>query len=101
MPRPSDPIRSYFNKLSAVENKLQSMWLDVIGVIGANPSSFKINPSRVDKIKSYPGPADTAAVKRFLGMTGYVRKFIKDYAQLVKPLTKLTEKGVQFIWSNE
>jgi hypothetical protein len=35
-------------------------------------------------------------VWHMLGILGYQRPFIKGYAQLAKPLTKLTCKGVPF-----
>ena len=40
-------------------------------------------------------------VKSFLGMASYIRKFIKGYAKIAKPLTELTESGKKFEWTNE
>ena len=34
-------------------------------------------------------------------MAGYYRKFVKGFSSIVKPLTRLTGKGVPFIWSKE
>ena len=31
----------------------------------------------------------------------FYRKFIKDYSQLILPLTQLTKKGQSFVWTKE
>lgn len=39
-----------------------------------------------------PIPKTTKEIKSFLGITGYYRKFIKDYAKIVQPITKRLKK---------
>src|SRR5579883_785344 len=41
------------------------------------------------------------AIRRFLGLTGYYRKFIKDYADISSPLSNLTRKGIPFVWTEK
>ncbi len=36
-----------------------------------------------------------------MGLSGYYRKFIVDYAKLAAPLNYLTKKNVPFVWSEE
>ena len=38
-------------------------------------------------------------VHAFLGLVGYYRKFIKDFAKIAKPLTFLTQQQVKFEWT--
>lgn len=38
-------------------------------------------------------PTTQKQIKSFLGITGYYRKFIKDYARIAKPLTQCLKKG--------
>lgn len=48
-----------------------------------------------DKIKSvldFPIPKTTTEIKSFLGLVGYYRRFIPDFARLTKPLTNCLKK---------
>ena len=44
-------------------------------------------------------PTTVRQVRRFLGMVGFYRKFIADFASLAVPLTELTKDSVKFIWN--
>lgn len=52
----------------------------------------KPNPDKVIAIKKYPLPKNSKQLKGFLGLLGYYRRFIKDFARLTKPLTKCLKK---------
>ena len=54
--------------------------------------------SHVKKIKDWPPCQDLTQARGFLGVTGLVRMFIKDYALIAHPLTKLTRKSQDFEW---
>jgi hypothetical protein len=40
-------------------------------------------------------------IRSFLGLAGYYRRFIKGFSQIAIPLTKLTRKGVPFVWDTK
>lgn len=52
----------------------------------------KPNPSKIAAIEKYPLPKTTTEIKRFLGLLGYYRKFIPNFAKLTKPLTQCLKK---------
>jgi hypothetical protein len=63
---------------------------------GILPDSSKFN-----SIKKYPIPHDGDAVKRFVAMSNYYRKFIPNFAIICQPLNKLTRKNSIFSWTDE
>lgn len=58
----------------------------------------KPNPNKVAAIKEFPIPTNTKEIKSFLGLSGYYRRFIPDYAKVSKPLTTLLKKDIPFIF---
>ena len=56
---------------------------------------------KVKAVKEWPVPKSVKAVRSFLGLTGYYRRFVKDYAAVASPLIALTQKAVTFKWGDE
>ena len=52
----------------------------------------------MEAIKQAEAPTSVSDVRSLLGMTNYVSRFIRDYANIVAPLHDLTHKGVEFKW---
>lgn len=52
----------------------------------------KANPKKIEAVKNYPIPKTQTQIKGFLGLSGFYRKFIKDYAAIAKPLTSCLKK---------
>ena len=59
----------------------------VVSGEGIRPS-----PSKVEAIQGMKLPANISELRGFLGMTGWFRKFIPNYARIALPLTQLTKK---------
>lgn len=57
------------------------------------PEGVKPNPDKIKAIMNYPIPSTTTEIKSFLGLLGYYRKFIRDFAKITKPMTMCLRKG--------
>ena len=71
--------------------------LEYLGyIIGKNGVSA--SPGNVAKISEFPIPKNRKEVQRFLGLTNFNRRFIKNYAEVTAPLSVLTSSKVNFRW---
>lgn len=68
----------------------------VIGRNGTSPSE-----RNVEKVKNFPACSDVSELKSFLGLSSFMRKYMPNYSSEVACLTKLTRKGVPFVWDSE
>ena len=59
------------------------------------------DPDKIKKVATWPTPNSTKEVQSFLGFASYYRRFIQDFAEIAKPLHRLTERGVPFKWTAE
>ena len=59
------------------------------------------DPKKVSAVAAWETPKRVKDVRAFLGLTGYYRRFIKDYGKIAKPLHHLTEKDQTFNWTTE
>ena len=48
-----------------------------------------------------PAPWSVKEVKQFLGLAGYYCKFVPQFSDFSKPLTRLTRKDILFKWTKE
>jgi transposase InsO family protein len=58
-----------------------------------------MNADKITAITSWPAPTSLKDLQSFLGFTNFYRRFIKNYADIIKPLTKLLKKKTIFAWT--
>jgi len=56
---------------------------------------------KIKSVVNFPQPKNQRELKGFLGLTGFYRKFIKNYSQIAKPLTALLKNDVVFLWNDK
>ena len=64
-------------------------------------NGIEVDPEKVEKIKAMEAPSNVRKVRRFLGMAGYYRNFIYQFAKIADPLTSITGKKERYKWSNQ
>lgn len=96
-----DSLNKILNRLRESNLKIQidkckffSKETEYLGHI-LTPEGLKPNPQKIENIIELKLPHTQKQIKAFLGMTGYYRKFIKDYAKVAQPLTKFLKKDVK------
>ena len=66
-----------------------------------SPEGVQPTTEKIDAILHWAAPRKLTEVRSFLGLTGYYRRFIRDYSAIAQPLTRLTKKDVPFEWGPE
>jgi len=59
-------------------------------VIG--PNGIEMEAEKVEGVLGWPKPKNMKDVRKFLGLANYYRRFIKDFAQVARPMNMLTRK---------
>ena len=64
------------------------------------------DPDKISAVKNWPVPKSKRDVRGFLGLTGYYRRFVRNYSKIAAPLFALTggkrgSKDPPFEWSPE
>jgi hypothetical protein len=58
------------------------------------------NKAKIAAVQNWPEPSNVTQLRSFLGLTGYYRRFIKDYGSTCRPLFNCLKKD-GFLWGDE
>jgi len=74
-----------------------------IGFLGVviGPSRIEMEKEKVDGVLSWPEPRNVKDIRKFLGLTNYYQRFIKNFAQVARPMNVLMRKDVKWRWKGE
>ncbi|CAF1183413.1 unnamed protein product [Didymodactylos carnosus] len=61
------------------------------------------DPEKLKAVRDFPVPYKAKGVRSFLGLTGYYRRFIQNYATIAEPLLQLirVKRSPVFVWIPE
>jgi hypothetical protein len=65
-------------------------------IVGNN--GVRVDPKNIESMQDWPHPKTLKILRGFLGLTGYYRKFVKNYGNIVAPLMALLKKN-SFTWT--
>lgn len=72
-----------------------------VNYLGHTISQGKVSimPDRINKVLQFKSPKNLKELLKFTGLLSFYAKFIPNYARIVKPLNRLKQKGVKYVWS--
>ena len=74
-----------------------------IGFLGVviEPNGIEIEKEKVDGVLSWLEPKNVKNIRKFLDLANYYRRFIKNFAQVTRPMNGLTRKDVKWKWGSK
>ena len=77
--------------------------MDELEYLGHRVGKDGIKPaeSKIKKIKDYIPPKNVSQLRSFLGLVGYYRNFVKNFARNAHPLFKLLKQNVAYDWTKD
>ncbi|CAK1581582.1 unnamed protein product [Parnassius mnemosyne] len=74
--------------------------IEYLGYIIRN-NELRPSKEKISAVSRFKTPHNIKSLQSFLGLSGYFRKFIKNYSIIAKPLTNLLKKNVEFNFEEE
>jgi hypothetical protein len=71
------------------------------GFIFEAGKGVRMDPAKVKAILVWQAPTSARGVQSFRGFANFYQRFIRNFSDIVRPLTALTHKGAPFVWEDE
>ena len=110
----ADSFKQMISRLESVFKRMRSSGLtlkpskcflaaDSVPFLGhiVSKDGIKPDPSKLNAISDFKPPVNLKALRSFLGLASYYRKFIDNFSKIVRPMTDLTKKESDFIWGEK
>lgn len=60
-------------------------------------NGISLDPSRIEAMVNFPEPTCIKEVRRVLGMAGWYRRFIRDFAEITTPMSETLKKKNRYV----
>jgi len=87
-----------FVKLEKCKWKVKEV--EFLGIV-IGPKGVEMQKEKIEEVLSWPAPRNIKKVQKFLGLTNYYRRFIKNFARIAAPLYMLVRKEQKWKWEKE
>ena len=69
-----------------------------VGFLGVviGPNGIEMEKKKIDGVLSWPEPKNVKDIRKFLDLANYYRRFIKNFAQVARPMNVLTRKDIKW-----
>jgi len=97
-------LKSFLNRVKEAHLTVKSEFCQArVVFLGHVVGQREVQPvtAKVQAIVNLPAPINKNELMRYLGMSGYYRKFCHNFSVVAEPLTRLLKKGEPFRWSGE
>jgi len=74
--------------------------VEFLGVV-ISSKRVEMQREKVEGVLNWPASRNIKEVQKFLGLTNYYRRFIKDFAKIAAPLHILVRKEQKWKWKKE
>jgi hypothetical protein len=89
-------LRQHQLSLKAEKCYFEKEEIEFLGLL-ISEKGICMDPHKVKAVTSWPTPTTKRELQQFLGFVNFYRRFVKGFAQIAKPLTKLTGKN-NWLW---
>ncbi|GJQ94876.1 putative reverse transcriptase domain-containing protein [Tanacetum coccineum] len=74
-------------------------WISIVQFLKhvIDSQGIHVDPAKIEAVKNWASPTTPIEVRRFLGLVGYYRRFIKDFLKIAKSLIELSQKNKKYI----
>ena len=95
-----DRLREAGMKIKKSKCTIAAHEVSLLGYV-VNSEGIRAQEEKIAAIKQLQAPRSVKEIRSFLGMTGYYRTSIPQYAKIAEPIVRLTRKYQRFEWDNE
>lgn len=93
-------LRKYNFKLEIDKCEFLKKEIPYLGHI-LSQNGVRPDEGKIKAVKNFPVPRTVKQIRQFLGLSGFYRRFVKNYAKIGRPLFDLLKKDIKFNWTKE